>query len=392
MSGTVSSNLTPANGPGLAYTANGEDWTIAPGILVASNDSDGVVSTFDDATLHNLGTVLSGADNDGVSFTAGGFVENGSTGLIVGGDNGVVLSGGSSGQSDVVINAGTIQASLYAVGISGDGAALFSNSGTVAGLLVGAFVTAAEGSRIVNSGIIEGNLVGLGVAALDAGSTIEIINSGTIRVGSLIAESQGATLFAVGGSVVLTNTGTIIGDVELDGSESGARATNSGLIEGEITLGVGADTFDGSAGTQGAVHGENGDDFIIGGIGNDALYGELGNDTLKGGGGADQFWFTTTPDSKTNRDKIRDFSDADGDRIVLDLDIYTGLGDGPKLKAKYFEVGNKPHSKNDKIVYNEKKGLLIYAENGSKTDKAEWVKFAVVDKGTDLDHASFVLA
>ena len=167
--------------------------------------------------------------------------------------------------------------------------------------------------------------------------------------------------------------------------------TNSGLIDGETLLGDGNDRFDGTKGTQGAVFGDDGDDTIIGGMGADVFDGGLGNDTLKGRDGIDQFWFTTDPNSKTNRDTILDYKQADGDKIVLDRDIFAGLGNSSKLKAKYFETGKKPESKNDKIVYNEKNGVLLYAENGSKTDKADWVKFAQVDKGTDLDHAGFLL-
>lgn len=393
MSGTISTNLTPANGPGLAYTAIGQEWTIAPGVLVASNDSDGVVSTFADTTLTNFGTVISGPGDDGVSFTAGGFVENGSSGLIVGGENGVTVSGGVAADFSVVINAGSIQGGLYGVGISGQGSAIFSNSGSTSGLLAGAFVAAQEGVRIVNSGTIEGNYIGLFGVSLDAEAKVEIINSGTIKVGSLIPDVETGALFAGGGTLVdLQNTGTIIGQVVLDGSVT-AAVRNSGLIDGETQLGEGDDTFDGTDGTQGAIHGEDGDDMLIGGVGADALYGELGNDTLTGGDGADKFWFTTEPNTKTNRDTITDFSHSDGDKIVLDGDIYTGLGKyATTLKGKYFEVANKPHSKNDKIVYNEKKGILLYAENGSKTDKADWIKFANVQKGADLDHGDFLIA
>lgn len=393
MSGTISTNLTPANGPGLAYTAVGENWTIAPNYLVASNDSDGVVSTFADSTLTNLGTVISGPDGDGVSFTAGGFVENGSSGLIVGGENGVAVSGGLAADFNVVINAGSIQGDLYGVGISGAGSAIFSNSGTTTSLLMGAFITVEEGARIVNSGTVEGNYIGILAFASGDDANVEIINSGTIKIGSLIPDIGAGAVYAVGASVVLTNSGTIIGAVALDGIVSGAKVTNTGTIDGATNFGSGNDRFDGAGGTQGEVHGENGDDVLIGGVDADALYGELGNDTLTGGEGADRFWFTTEPNTKTNRDTITDFSHSDGDKIVLDGDIFTGLGkNATTLKGKYFEVANKPHSKNDKIVYNEKKGILLYAENGSKTDKADWIKFANVQKGADLDHGDFLIA
>lgn len=391
---TQSTNLTPLTGPGLSYTAIDQDWTIAPGVLVASNDDDGVHSSFSGTSLRNFGTVISGDGDDGVSFTSGGSVENGSTGFIIGNQFGIGVSGGAADDTSVVINAGIVQSSLYAIALTGQGTAFFSNSGTVSGLVAGAYVLMGDGARIVNSGTIEGNYIGLGAVTISEDQKIEIINSGTIKVGYLIPDIETGALFAGGsnGGVDLQNTGTIIGRVALEGGTSGATVKNSGLIDGEIALGLGADTFDGKKGTQGAVHGGNGDDTIIGGVGVDALYGELGNDVLTGGKDADAFWFTTEPNSKSNRDMVTDFSHEEGDQIVLDRDIFTGLGDVThKLKGKYFEVGKKPENKNDKIVYNEKSGVLIYAENGSKTDKADWLKFAQLDKGTELDHKDFLL-
>lgn len=104
--------------------------------MSTSNDDDGVHSSFAGTNLHNFGTVLSGTSNDdGVSFTAGGFVENGSTGLIIGSEFGISVTGELAGDTSVVINAGSIQSGLYAVVISSLGEALFSNTGSVSGLL-----------------------------------------------------------------------------------------------------------------------------------------------------------------------------------------------------------------------------------------------------------------
>ena len=86
--------LTPANGPGLAYTAIDQDYTIAPDTLVASNDDDGVHSSFAGANLHNFGTVISGdSSDDGALFFSGGYVDNGSVHLVTGKQFGQSVSG-----------------------------------------------------------------------------------------------------------------------------------------------------------------------------------------------------------------------------------------------------------------------------------------------------------
>jgi Ca2+-binding RTX toxin-like protein len=82
--------------------------------------------------------------------------------------------------------------------------------------------------------------------------------------------------------------------------------------------------------------GESGDDVVLGGGMTDLLYGGDGKDELFGGGGndflngdlgADKFVFSTLTDSAigTGIDKIRDFSAAQGDKIVLgSIDAISG--------------------------------------------------------------------
>lgn len=84
--------------------------------------------------------------------------------------------------------------------------------------------------------------------------------------------------------------------------------------------------------------GMDGDDILEGGAGNDVIEGDFeffgaasvsndhlvggsGDDTLKGGGGADTFAYS---DGDAGHDTIKDFSEADGDRI--DFTGMTGVG------------------------------------------------------------------
>lgn len=70
------------------------------------------------------------------------------------------------------------------------------------------------------------------------------------------------------------------------------------------------------------LHGQRGQDLLDGGDGADRLLGGPGGDVLIGGGGPDRFIFRDAAHSAPALpDRILDFSQADGDRIVLqDLD------------------------------------------------------------------------
>jgi len=58
--------------------------------------------------------------------------------------------------------------------------------------------------------------------------------------------------------------------------------------------------------------------MLSGGAGNDQLIGGNGNDILNGGAGADHFIFDFKPSAYNNIDRIEDFSESAGDKIVLD--------------------------------------------------------------------------
>lgn len=83
------------------------------------------------------------------------------------------------------------------------------------------------------------------------------------------------------------NNGRMIGVVDL-GPES-SRLINAGYVRGDVNLGEGADSYSGGAEgrTDGIVHGDGGNDTIVGGAANDSLAGDHGEDSLLGGAGDD---------------------------------------------------------------------------------------------------------
>ena len=96
--------------------------------------------------------------------------------------------------------------------------------------------------------------------------------------------------------------------------------------------------------------------------------------------------FDTALNKKTNLDAITDFTTDD--TIVLDQVVFGKLKVG-ELKLKAFHDGGKAHDGNDRILYNENNGTLIYDENGDSKGGA--IKFAVLDKGLDLSEADFLV-
>lgn len=90
-------------------------------------------------------------------------------------------------------------------------------------------------------------------------------------------------------------------------------------MEGNDTLlgASGQDTLIGGGGAD-LLRGGEGMDELLGSLGADTLRGEAGADRLWGGLGADRFEFRAFTDSAADAaDRILDFSDAAGDRIVL---------------------------------------------------------------------------
>ncbi|MBM6580874.1 hypothetical protein ILT44_11835 [Microvirga sp. BT689] len=154
--------------------------------------------------------------------------------------------------------------------------------------------------------------------------------------------------------------------------------------------------------------GTNGNNALIGGVGrdnlfgfagsdqlsgaddNDTLYGGAGKDALTGGAGSDIFVFDTKPNKKTNVDKIHDFVVTD-DSIWLDNKVFTKLGklgtsEKPaQLNKAFFTVGTKAKDKDDYVIYDKKKGVLLYDADGSGKGRAVEIatlskKLAMTDK------------
>lgn len=137
-----------------------------------------------------------------------------------------------------------------------------------------------------------------------------------------------------------------------------------------------------------------GRDTLSGAAGDDTLSGALGNDTLKGEAGKDIFVFSTRANTKTNKDKLVDFSVKD-DAIWLDNAAFIKLGkqgteDKPiQLSKSFFTIGSKAKDKNDYIVYDSKKGVLYYDADGS--GKGGAVEITTLSKNLKMTNKDFFI-
>ncbi|QRM34572.1 hypothetical protein JO965_36065 (plasmid) [Microvirga sp. VF16] len=146
----------------------------------------------------------------------------------------------------------------------------------------------------------------------------------------------------------------------------------------------------GTAGSD-LIKGGLGNDRLFGAGGNDSLYGGAGNDVLKGNKGRDTFVFDTKPERSRNVDEILDFSVKD-DRFWLDNKVFAALGPGTAAKPREFKTdmflkGKIAHDKEDRIIYDNKKGILYYDPDG--TGSKSQVKIATVSKNLKMSHHDF---
>ncbi len=147
------------------------------------------------------------------------------------------------------------------------------------------------------------------ITSVFGGSGTDTFNGGSLDE---VVEGNGGSdfLYGNGGNDIL------YGDSSINPSPAGA---------------AGVDYLYGGTGND-QLHGGDGNDFLYGGEDDDVLYGDAGNDFLDvgagnndawGGAGADVFYFNTG----TSTNIVKDFSAAQGDKIVISTDIADDFSD-----------------------------------------------------------------
>lgn len=367
----MSTYYAMSNGGHLEFTY-GTDVFVARGVTVGGDGDDGISSNFSGAGSH-----LGGHHHIDVLGTVAGEL----SGINLGGlqdDDGLLVRVRAGG--DVY---GLHEKGIYLTGI---------------------------GSIVKNEGYIYGATSGVVLDGIGPGQGT-IINAGLI-------ESDGSGISRTLGSdtetIVLTNTGTIEGMASYDASVATAidLITNTGSMVGAISLGAGADLYEGSHGhhTTGAIDGGAGNDTIYGGAESDSIVGGTENDTLRGNGGddtlkadagkdtldgglgndklyggsdtdKDYFRFTTKLGS-SNVDRIYNFNHT-YDTVQLDDAIFAKLGSSVTSSEFYAHSGaTKAHDSSDRIIYDTSTGKLYYDDDGNKSGGHAAVQFAALDHPT----------
>ena len=124
-----------------------------------------------------------------------------------------------------------------------------------------------------------------------------------------------------------------------------------------------AETLRGGGGDD-LILGQGGNDRLIGLQGQDRLVGGGGLDTLEGGAGRDRFIFKRL---EGRPDVIRDFSVTDDWIQIYQFSEDLEIG---RLKKAQFRVGLSAGDANDRIIYNQQSGKLLFDEDGTGSSAA----------------------
>jgi Ca2+-binding RTX toxin-like protein len=314
----------------------------------------GTGNTLDNTITGGTGndTLIGGAGNDTLTGGAGNDTLGGGDGndILTGGGGNDTLSGGTGNDT----MAGGVGDDTYTVGTAGDVVTEGSSAGT--------------------------DTVKTGLAAYTLGANLEnLIFTGA---GNFAATGNALDNTITGGDGNDTLNGGD-GDDTLNGG-AGNDLLIGGAGDNTLNGSTGDDTLNGGTGND-TLTGGGGNDTLTGGGGNDTLAGGLGNDQLTGGGGNDSFRFDTALGA-TNIDQVFDFNSV-ADKILLENAVFTAVGAPGTLAASAFFIGAAASDADDRIIYNNATGALIYDSNGTGAGGA--AQFALLSTGLTLTNNNF---
>lgn len=316
-------------GTRFTFAGAGDSYFVLPDAIVGNSNeaSPTIVSTFADVSLEIDGYVY-GADR-AVNLAGG------SSSMRVGSDG--VVASTNSVFADVAVwlqqgdnalnNAGQISGERTIAILTSGGDNLVVNTGSITGSS-GVFVglNSSSGDQLVNSGFISANNLGSTtiryshavhtegadtmITNLAGGQILSTSESGAgVHIGDGNAGSGDGSVVTNYGEITstqnygvdfldmensevatLTNYGVISGGAgSFIGNESGETVTNGGVMNGNVLLRQGDDTYQGRGDgvVAGEVRGAAGDDTLFGASGEDLFDGGTGADDLRGRGGDD---------------------------------------------------------------------------------------------------------
>ena len=292
------------NPDGLAHAVSGWDANLGS-VTVAFEDLAGPVGT-SNVTAQTPGGARADHDyNDAVFQVVFGEADGGQA-IFANGDNASLLATITDRDSTAM------KAAVVAI-----------QDGAKAGDILG-IVGSADANH---DGVIDGTLI-----AYSSASDTELRFSGEDSIAHYQFALDAVRYDNVSGDIapgLRSVSATVTDD---SGRTSAPAITEFRVIDSEVQLGPGNDTYVGSnlgeaiAGNDGHdtifgvggndfLNGGNGIDELNGGSGNDTLLGMAGPDVLIGGPGADTFVYTALGDG---RDEVLDFNLGDGDKFNLE--------------------------------------------------------------------------
>jgi serralysin len=175
-------------------------------------------------------------------------------------------------------------------------------------------------------------------------------------------------------------------------SENGGQGIDEVRTSVSFTLTAGADveilrTVDDAGVAAINLTGNGSGNVVRGNNGANVINGGDGNDELTGLGGQDAFLFNTALNAATNVDVIADFT-VGTDTIRLENAVFVGLTAGA-LAANQFVIGAAAQDADDRIIYNDATGALLFDVDG--TGAAAAVQFADVGAGLALTNLDFLV-
>lgn len=346
--------------------------------------------------IASSGLLVSGVASNIVD--ADGVILDGQNSTLI--NNGTIISKGSAvqvivvdGGTTTITNTGVMTTDSYGIwNRFGAGTLEFTNSGIVESD-VQSYLGGHAVDRVTNSGTMVGDV------DLGGGDDLYVGTGGTV-VGDILG-GAGNDRFVVGLSAEVIDGGE--GIDTLDFSQLGQRLlVNLADPSQNKGAGVGGDTYTGienligSAlrdtliGNDGAnvISGGGAHDDLYGGGGNDTLIGGSGADTLIGGAGADVFYFETFADRS---DVILDF--ASGEDVLLVNAAAYGFGTATgAISADAFVSGtsNLAQDASDRFIFNTTDSTLWFDRDG--TGKWTGVLLADFADGTVLVASDILLA
>ncbi|ASP23607.1 leukotoxin (plasmid) [Antarctobacter heliothermus] len=305
---------------GLVNIANGDETFLLPGeVITGTADGVNLLSGATRTEFHNFGTVLAGFEAVEI-FATNAYVVN--NGVIQGTADGIDLNHTIAGASFGIVNNGDIIAGQEPIDV--DTANGFSlnliNNGKIISTSGSPIIYGSGGmtsGTVWNTGLMQG-----GTLNIDASGTARLTNSGIIQTSLILMNNSAQTRIVNSGEIhgtngpgsnvinaginadSVVNSGLIVGDVQMGLGDDLYQSTASGQVLGTVLGSGGNDTLVGGAsadtilggdqndkivgnGGDDSLDGGNDNDFILGGTGNDEVLGGAGNDTLNAGGDND---------------------------------------------------------------------------------------------------------